>query len=73
MPEWQKRLDEAIAACEKAIQIAPQFPLSHNNLGAALREKGCLDEAIAAYKRVIELRPDFAEKFFQDWDRKAKL
>ena len=55
------RLDEAIAACRRAIELEPELAEAHNNLGNALKDQGRLDQAIAAYHRAIELKPVLAE------------
>src|SRR5262249_6227440 len=49
------RVDDAIAAYEAAIRLAPTMDLAHCNLGIAWYKKGRLDRAIAAYSRAIEL------------------
>jgi tetratricopeptide (TPR) repeat protein len=53
-------VDEAIAACRKAITIDPKNAKAHNNLGNALRDKGLVDEAIAAHRQAIALDPKLA-------------
>jgi protein O-mannosyl-transferase len=66
------RFDEAIAECERALNIKPDFAAAHNNLGAALvknqrvrdgarRQHGAVDEAIAHYRRAVQINPDFAQ------------
>jgi predicted O-linked N-acetylglucosamine transferase (SPINDLY family) len=57
----QRRFDEAIVACHRAIALEPDFAQAYYNLGNALREVGRLDEAIVAYDRVIALKPEFTE------------
>ena len=57
------RLDEAIAAYRRAIDLKPGYPEAHNNLSNALREDGRADEAIAASRAAISLRPDYAEAY----------
>ena len=54
----QGRLDEAIAAYHRAIELKPDHAEAHSNLGIALEDQGRLDEAIAAYHRAIALKPD---------------
>jgi tetratricopeptide (TPR) repeat protein len=39
------RMDEAIAAYRRAIEIRPYFAILHHNLGLALREAGQEEEA----------------------------
>jgi protein O-mannosyl-transferase len=66
------RFDEAIAECQKALKIKPDFAAAHNNLGAALvenqrggdgarRQNGAVDEAIVHYRRALQIQPDFAQ------------
>ena len=47
------RLDEAIAACNRALALEPDHAEAHYNLGCAWRLKGDLDQAIAALSRAI--------------------
>ncbi len=56
----QKKLDEAIAAYRKAIELDPKYANAHINLGNALRNQGKLDEAIACFRKAIELDPKSA-------------
>lgn len=54
------KLEEAIAAYRRAIELNPDISWSHHNLGEALAKLGQFQEAIAAYRRAIELNPDFS-------------
>jgi superkiller protein 3 len=58
----QGKLDEAITAFRKAIDLDPKSTSAHNNLGYTLEAQGKLDEAIACYRRSIELvsKPSWA-------------
>src|SRR5438876_1058381 len=66
------RFTEAIAECEKALKIKPDFAAAHNNLGVALlRNKqsgdgalghdGAVDEAIEHYRKALQINPDFTQ------------
>jgi protein O-mannosyl-transferase len=65
------RFDEAIAECQRALEIKPDFAAAHNNLGAALvnqrgdngarLQNGAIDEAIAHYRSALQINPDFAQ------------
>ena len=53
-------MDEAIAAWRETTRLAPTHPDAHNNLGAALVEKGLVAEGIAEYEEAIRIRPNNA-------------
>jgi tetratricopeptide (TPR) repeat protein len=66
------RFDEAIAECQKALKIKPDFAAAHIDLGAALvenqrggdgarRQNGAVDEAIVHYRRALQIKPGFAQ------------
>ncbi|MBW4428229.1 MAG: tetratricopeptide repeat protein [Nostoc desertorum CM1-VF14] len=42
---YQSKLEEAIAVYQKALQIYPNFLITHNNLGLALFDQDKLKEA----------------------------
>ena len=46
----QGKFDELIELLNKAIQLKPNYPDAHYNLGNALKRQGDLDAAIASYK-----------------------
>jgi tetratricopeptide (TPR) repeat protein len=55
------RLDDAVAAYQKAIALQPDYARAHYGLGNALYAMGRLDDAVAAYQKAIALQPDYAE------------
>ncbi len=66
------RFDEAIAECQKALKIKPDFAAAHNNLGSALLQNkqsgdgargqdGAVDEAIEHYRKALQIKPDFTQ------------
>lgn len=55
------RLEEALAAEQKAQQITPYFWGIQFNLGNVLVEMGRLPEAVEAYNQALQLRPDQSE------------
>lgn len=57
------RMAEGITALRRAIELRPDFPEAHYNLGAACREVGDADAALAAYRRAAELAPKFADVY----------
>ena len=57
----QGRLDEAVAAYRRALELKPDFAEAHNNLGGVLRCQGSFEAAVACYRRAVQLRPGYAE------------
>lgn len=55
------RVQEAIAAFRRAIELNPEFPDIHLALGIELMKTGAREEALARYRRALELRPHYAE------------
>jgi tetratricopeptide (TPR) repeat protein len=66
------RFAEAIAECQKALKIKPDFAAAHNNLGVALLQNkqsadgargqdGAVDEAIEHYRKALQINPDFTQ------------
>jgi tetratricopeptide (TPR) repeat protein len=50
-----------VAIWQHAVDIRPQNPFVHNNLGIALAAAGRREEAIEQYRQALRLKPDFAE------------
>jgi len=59
----QGKLDEAIAAYNKALSIKPDHAEAYNNMGVTLQDQGKLGEAIAAYNKALSIKPDYAEAY----------
>lgn len=61
--QMEIRRDYAAAAAEyrKVIELKPDSPPAHNNLGVALKKLGDAEGAIQAFTRAIGLREDFGE------------
>jgi predicted O-linked N-acetylglucosamine transferase (SPINDLY family) len=55
------RMAEGIAALRRAVELKPDYPEAHYNLGAAYRDVGNAEAALAAYRRAAELVPKFAD------------
>jgi len=55
-PNW----DLVIKCYKKAIELNPDLPEAHYNLGLAYVKKGKYGKGIASYKKAVELKPDFA-------------
>ena len=48
-------------AISGALQLQPDYPLAHYNLGIICQGQGKLHEAMACYQRVLQLQPDLPE------------
>jgi len=58
----QKRKNKtAVDLISQAIQISPNQPIYHNNLGNAYRDSGLYEPAIACYQKAIQIKPDLSE------------
>ena len=55
------RFKEAIACCDKALEINPELDGAWNNRGASLHNLGMFEEAIASYNKALGINPNFAE------------
>jgi Flp pilus assembly protein TadD len=57
------QVNEAIAQCQMALEIVPDYAEAHYNLGNALFQKGEADDAIAHWQKALEFRPSYAEVY----------
>jgi len=55
------KLDDAIAAFQKAVEINPNCSDAHSNLGLVLLPKGRVDEAIDHCRKALAIRSDYKE------------
>jgi tetratricopeptide (TPR) repeat protein len=53
----QGRIEEAITAYQRAIELDSKYTYPHNGLGNVYADQGRTEEAIAEYQRAIELDP----------------
>lgn len=53
----------AIGLISRAIQIFPDQPIYHNNLGNAYRDSGRLEQAVCCYQKALQIRPDLVETY----------
>ncbi|UKO97452.1 tetratricopeptide repeat protein [Nostoc sp. UHCC 0870] len=63
----QDRLDEAIAAYQQVLALAPNrfvASMAHNNLGNAFQTQGNLEAAVKSYQKAIEIRPDSVDSYY---------
>lgn len=51
------RLQEALSACKRAIELSPDFPEAHYNHGEVMHKLGRFSDALTAYEQTIQLRP----------------
>jgi tetratricopeptide (TPR) repeat protein len=56
----QGRYEDALAAEEAAIELAPALPDAHSYRGSALLQLGRVNEALASYDKVVKLAPNAA-------------
>lgn len=78
--EWDKgnqflqegKLEDAIAAYRRAIELNPDYSWSHHNLGESLAKVCQFEEATAAFRRAIELKPDFSWSYHHLGDALAQ-
>jgi tetratricopeptide (TPR) repeat protein len=56
----QGKLDEAIAAYNKALSLKPDYAAAYYNMGVTLQKQGKLDEAITAYNKALSSKPDYS-------------
>lgn len=54
------RVEDALAAYRRALQLEPESAEVHNNLGYALFQLGRLDEAVESLKQALRLHPAHA-------------
>ncbi|MDJ0518128.1 MAG: tetratricopeptide repeat protein [Trichodesmium sp. MO_231.B1] len=59
----QKKLDEAKAACERAIKNQPEFAPAYKTMGIILQNQGKIKVAFDWYLRAIKIQPGFAEAY----------
>ena len=72
----QGKLDEAVAAYRRALELQLDFADAHYNLGRALQDQGQADQAAACYRRALQLKPDYAEAYNNlgnVWNEQGKL
>lgn len=57
----KKMPDEALAAVQQAVELAPEMPEAHQGLGRALLRQGEFAQAEAVFRRGLQLAPAFAD------------
>lgn len=56
--------DDAIRHYQKAVEIAPEFYLAHNNLGSDYQSKSDFPDALKEFQRVVQLNQSDATAYF---------
>ena len=67
------KMDEAIGAYKKAVEIKPDYADAYNNLGNTYKDKGKYEKAIALYKKAISLNPSSSDMYYNLADAHLKL
>ena len=67
------KLEEAIASYHQAIELNPNFYLSHHNLGETLAKLDRWEEAVTCYDRAIQLNPNSVWSYYNLGEALAKL
>src|SRR5262249_19975330 len=60
----QGKLDDAVAAYRKQLEIKPDDEKAWYNLGIVLAKQGKLDDAVAAFRKHLEIKPDDASAWY---------
>lgn len=60
----QNELSAAIAAYQRALELAPNFVEAHYNCGVAYHQQGHLKLAVQSYNQALQLYPHLAEAYF---------
>jgi Flp pilus assembly protein TadD/2-polyprenyl-3-methyl-5-hydroxy-6-metoxy-1,4-benzoquinol methylase len=55
------KLQDAVIANQKALEISPNDAEAHSNLGVTLQELGRLEEALTSFNKAIAIKPDYAK------------
>ena len=53
----------AVDLISRAIQILPDQPIFHNNLGNAYRDSGRYQQAITCYQKALQIKPDLVDTY----------
>ncbi len=58
-----RKLEDAVGAYRRAVELKADYAEAHNNLGNALRERGDAAAALTSCARAIELKAGYAEAY----------
>ncbi|WP_433496539.1 tetratricopeptide repeat protein [Sphaerimonospora sp. CA-214678] len=67
------RLEESLGDYRTVVELDPDFPEHHFNVGNILRRLGRDAEAIAAYEQALRLSPPFPEAYYNLGDARLEL
>ncbi|MFQ5682543.1 MAG: tetratricopeptide repeat protein [Candidatus Binatia bacterium] len=59
--EMHKDYPSAVEEYSRVVQLRPDSPEAHNNLGVAFKKNGELEKAINSFNRAVKLRTDYGE------------
>lgn len=59
-PAHTRQYDQALEHYQRAIQIQPNYPQAHCNMGVIYKERGELEVAISCYEKALVASPNFA-------------
>jgi hypothetical protein len=57
----ESKFGEALQYARRDVEIAPEVPETHNNLGFVLNRLGRVEQAIGEYERAVGIDPNYAE------------
>src|SRR5690606_7035027 len=57
----QKKFDDAIVECKRALEIKPDNELVLYNLGRAYYDKGQLNKSIKSFQKILQVNPDYKQ------------
>jgi tetratricopeptide (TPR) repeat protein len=72
----QGKLDQAIMAYNRALELAPDMFIAYSNRGSAWVDKGRLDLAIEDFSQAIQLKPDYPSAYYNRsyaYEKKGRL
>ncbi|MEV7013961.1 tetratricopeptide repeat protein [Streptosporangium sp. NPDC051022] len=67
------RLEESLRDYLSVVELDPDFPEHHFNVGNILRRLGRHEEAVAAYREALRLSPPFPEAYYNLGDTRLEL
>ena len=56
--------EKAAIAFSRVVQLKPNYPEGHNNLGTILQALGKIEEAVVSYQKACKLKTDYADAHY---------